>query len=134
MTKAKDAFRNGADFGTWTYVIPEEYEYTDRGLQRASDYIVYRILPGTYPVRLTNIGGSDWNPDRDVHTPGFIANVGPYFAVVQVDAIKLHTYYESQLFSAIRGEHKDMHEETTYRLIRYGYEVSEDKPGFMRDR
>lgn len=132
MTTAKDAFRNGDDFGTWEYVIPAEYEYTDRSLQRASDYVVYRILSGTYPVRLTNISGSDWNPDPDVHTPGFIANTGPYYAVVQVNAIKLHTYYESQLFTAIKGEHKDMHEETTYRLTWYAYEISGDKPGFLQ--
>lgn len=113
----------GGEIGDWVYVVTEDYEFVDRGLQRASDWIRYTIKAGTYPIQWQNTGGGKWNPDPSVATPGFIANTGPYYAVCVTDAVMVESYYENQLFSEIRG-HREDHNETTTRYMRwYGYEI-----------
>lgn len=116
-------WESGGQIGEWVYVVTEDYEFVDHGLQRASDWVRYIIKAGEYPIQWQNTGGERWNSDPSVATPGCIANTGPYYAVCITDAVMVESYYENQLLSEIRG-HQETHNELTTRYMRwYGYEI-----------
>lgn len=119
---------------TWTYTITEAREH-DRIWETASNYTRYVLLPGTYPVRFTNLDWTEWNPDPAVVTPGFTANIGPYYAVIEVDATKEHSYWVDRVFqyeSAHTEDHR--HERVTFKLDWYAFQVTESATpdGFHR--
>jgi hypothetical protein len=88
-------------FGNTTFVldVPEAAECTRR-METACNYRSYTITPGCYPVEPVNLDGSKWNSDPAVRTPGYIANTGPYYAVVTVDATCTHVHVENRLLDA----------------------------------
>ena len=119
--------------------VPERFTYTDRGLQRASDWVRYEVHPGTYPISFTD---SRWNEipgnTRDeaealarekaasYSYPVDLTAFLPYYAVAKVTATKVASYYENSLFGAVSG-HDETHDElTTITWRPYAYEV---KPG-----
>lgn len=85
-------------------------EYIDRSLATASWWDQYEILPGAYAFEWTNIDGTPWNADPEVRTNGFIANIGPYYGSVTLEARLLESYRESRLLSEVRAQH-DVHAE-----------------------
>lgn len=126
VKSAMTKWREGEEFGNWEYVIPEDYEYTDRSLPSADAWVQYTIKAGVYPVRLTEISYCPWNPDRDKPTQGFTANTGPYYAVVDADAIKTASHYVNRLGSASSVNHKTgLSESCTKTFTRYAYEVTD---------
>lgn len=91
---------------THKVVFDRAVEYVDRGLSTASWWDRYMIQPGEYLFRWTNSDGSDWNPDPNVRTNGFISNVGPYYAEAVMDALLVEEYRVNRLFSEYSVEHR----------------------------
>lgn len=104
-------------------VFDEPVEYVDRNLATASWWDKYQIQPGTYPFRWVNINGSTWNPDPEVHTPGFIANVGPYYAHVVLEVRLVESYRENRLLREVTSERRTHDEATTITRSLYAYQV-----------
>uniref|UniRef100_UPI003F498CC1 hypothetical protein n=1 Tax=Amycolatopsis sp. CA-096443 TaxID=3239919 RepID=UPI003F498CC1 len=95
----------------------------------ASNYHEYEIDPGRYPVRMTNIDGTPWQPDPNTLTPGFIANTGPYYAEIEVTATHTRSYYVNRLLTASSVSDTPLNEPTTLTVSVYAYLVQDGAPG-----
>lgn len=89
-----------------TLVVPAQFEWIDRDLPTASWWDKYLVQPGRYPLVLKNVGGDLWNPDLNVPTPGFIANVGPDHAGASIDALLIESYREARLLDHVTHDLK----------------------------
>jgi hypothetical protein len=110
---------------TAALVFDEPTEFVDRSLPTASWWDRYEILPGRYEFEWVNTGGAPWNPDPEVVTPGFIANIGPYYGKVTVQARLLEEYRVSSLLGyQVAGS--DIHVEPEVRTLTrtvYAYQL-----------
>jgi hypothetical protein len=112
----------------YVLVVPEPAEHT-RHMETASNYNLFRIAPGSYPVRLTNGNGADWNPDPNVPTPGYTANIGPYYVQVSVDAVHVHKHVVDRLLGASRVQDTYPNQPATVTEYHYAYLVHDGAPG-----
>lgn len=111
---------------TCAVVFDAPTEYVDRGLATASWWDKYEILSGTYLFEWVDLDYRPWNADPERVTPGFIANIGPYYAQVTLWARLLEEYRVNQLLtasSAAHRVHEDPREVTLTRSV-YAYQMS----------
>ena len=93
----------------YVLVITEPIEHIDRGLQTASWWDRYELLPGEYPVV--------WKTVHNVATHHDSA----YYGTITVDAILRESYRVNQLFSASSSETTlpDTRKTVTFTLYKY---------------
>jgi hypothetical protein len=105
--------------------IARPTDWTDRSLATASWWDQYTLLPGSYPFEWINLSGTPWNPDPDVHTSGFIANTGPYYGRVRIDALLTAEYREARLLQHMSSELKQHHmpKQTVLSQTVYAYQL-----------
>jgi len=110
---------------TSAVIFDEPTEYVDRTLATASWWDKYEIQPGVYPLEWVDIDYRPWNPNPEARSPGFIANVGPYYALVVLKARLLEEYRVNRLFTASSVDHKLHDESPVVTLTRsvYAYQV-----------
>lgn len=106
---------------TAALVFDEPTEYVDRTLATASWWDKYVIEPGTYAFEWVTMNHTPWNPDPNVHSAGFIANIGPYYGQVRVLAHLTESYRVSRLFSESRAHLEKPENPGTVRLSRTVY-------------
>ncbi|MDN5893946.1 MAG: hypothetical protein L0H93_07955 [Nocardioides sp.] len=116
--------------GRWVIEIPHACEHVDASFPTASWFDVLEIQPGQYPIEWTNIGGDTWNPEPKAVTPGFLANTGPYYARVRLDAILRNNHRSNRLLGEERSVDTYPDEPTTHTLSTYAYLVEHGKPVF----
>lgn len=106
-------------------------EYVDRSLPTASWWDKYEIQPGSYAFEWVTINHTPWNSDPDRVTPGYIANIGPYYGLVTLQARMVEEYRVNRLLSESRAQHEVMCDppiQTIKRAV-YAYEL----PGAPRN-
>lgn len=118
-----DQWRDGADMPALSLLITEPYEHIDRTLATASWYDRMTVKPGRYPVRLTNIDYRRWNADRAAKTPGFIANTGPYYALVTVDVTVTEEFRVNRLLNHESAETTRPHRDCVHTFSTYAYNL-----------
>lgn len=96
-----------------------ELTYTDRGFGNASDYSVLRLVPGEYPVRLTDITGADCAPDV---TGG---DHRSYWVSVTVDAVELRSGGTNRLFNASSAFEREGQGATRKTFRTYAYNAGD---------
>lgn len=110
---------------TAALVFTTPTKYVDRSLATASWTDTYEILVGAYPFAWVNLDYTPWNPDPEVKTNGFLANVGPYYAQVRVQAVLKEEYRVNRLFTASSASttvHDEAQVQTLTRTV-YAYQV-----------
>lgn len=110
---------------TCAVIFDAPTEYVDATLATASWFDVYEIQPGIYPLEWVNINYTPWNADPEAITSGFIANTGPYYAQVTLDAKLVREHRESRVGVAHSTEDRYHHEAvvTTIKRSVYAYQV-----------
>jgi hypothetical protein len=110
---------------TCALVFDEPTSWTDRNLETASWWDRYEIQPGAYPFEWVNINGTPWNPDPQVKTNGYLANTGPYYAQVSVQAQLVESYRVNRLFTASSADHQQVTDGPIVTLSRsvYAYQI-----------
>lgn len=110
---------------TAVLVFDEPTSWTDRSLPTASWWDRYEIQPGAYAFEWVNINGSAWNADPEAITNGYIANIGPYYAKVTVDARLVETYRVNRLLGELRADQRTVESAPTYLLSKsvYAYQI-----------
>lgn len=121
----------------WHIHVPTGGKWTDTSLETASWYDTYEIVPGTYPVLFTTIGGTvvehpEW---RNAYIDALVRrrdkfpvdhpthqwcqhrlNITgrPYYAVARVDAILRHSHRVNRLWTehAYASSAQDTHPDT----------------------
>ena len=109
---------------TCVLVFDEPTSYTDRSLPTASWWDRYLIQPGAYAFEWVNINATPWNADPEAITNGYIANIGPYYAKVTVDAQLVMEYRVARLLGESRGATKTVDAPvTTISRSVYAYQI-----------
>jgi hypothetical protein len=110
---------------TCVLVFDEPTSWTDRSLPTASWWDRYEIQPGAYAFEWVNINGRPWNADPEAKTSGYLANIGPYYAQVTVQAQLAETYRVNRLFHATSAEHENVLDAPITTLSRsvYAYQI-----------
>lgn len=67
-----------------------------------------------------------------VPAPGFIANTGPYYAKVTVNATHTHKHIVNRLFTASSSEDTYPNEQATITVSTYAYAVHDGAAGPVR--
>lgn len=111
-------------------VFDEDTEWTDRTLATASWWDRYSISRGAYPVALTNIDGQPWNANPDACTPGYLANIGPYYAKFEVSAVLVESYRENRLMNAVSAKTTQHFSPQILTLTVYAYQLERGKRHF----
>lgn len=110
---------------TAALVIEAPTEYRDQNYETASWFDEFVLEPGVYPFEWVNINHTPWNADDTVATPGYVGNVGPYYAKVKVAAILTREYRVSRLFTASSVTDERFHHGPRRELTRsvYAYQI-----------
>lgn len=88
--------------------------WVDRTLATASWWDEYVILPGTYPVRGSGLGGGtagDFTEDS-------------YYAVVEVDVVRTREYRVNRLFQHSTADLRIVNAMSHQRFDLYGYQIT----------
>lgn len=112
------------DFTRATITFAQDTEYLKNDYATASWWTRHIIPAGTYDLELVNLGGSPWVEGKV--TPGFIADIGPYYARVAIETTEVESYFVNRLFTASSVDHKtDTAVASTTHLSLYAYEVKD---------
>jgi hypothetical protein len=109
------------------YVVEKAYE-VKWSWATASNYTMYRIHPGTYPVTWQNRTYDDWNPE--MQGDGWDV----YWATVTTDATRLYSYSVNRLFQASSSRTEQHGDETPFSFSDYAYAARGDAEGGARGR
>lgn len=104
-------------------VFDEPTEWVDRSLPTASWWDKYVIQPGAYPLEWVNINHSLWNADPEAITPGYIANIGPYYAACTMRARLIESYRENRLLQHVTAQYLEHDAERELVASVYAYQV-----------
>jgi hypothetical protein len=122
---AADMGRDGDSLEGWHLVIEEARQVTTDTSISPGNYITETIQPGTYPIKFTNISGSEWTPEGI--TPGYIANIGPYYAEIRMDTTQQNQRSVNRIGAHSRAKFADLEGRPGTLTARpYAYEV---RPG-----
>lgn len=106
---------------TAALVFEHPTEWVDRSLSTASWWDKYEIQVGMYAFEWVTIEGKPWNSNPDAHTPGFIANIGPYYGMVTVDTFLKESYRVNRLLTESNSVHETFDETRPMRMRRMTY-------------
>ncbi len=120
--------------------VPEAFTYVDRGLSRASDWVEYIVQPGLYRIRFIDINHRTVEgntreeaiaaADRRAAASSYpidVTQIRPYYGDARLSAVRVRSYYENQVFSAVSG-HLNQHDDEPATIMwqPYAYDV---RPG-----
>jgi len=106
-------------------VIDTDTPYRNYGYETASAYDDLVLKAGTYPFRLTTIKGTPWVPGA--RSFDSVMPAAPYYAVADVNALLVQSYYENRLFHAVKAQTTKVDKMVTHHVQLYAYEIGKRK-------